>query len=144
MVFASDNRWVFCLYSQPKFWFQNLLLSKTTYPNTKLSCFFFDRGFVTIIFFILGMGTLLPWNFFITAFDVRSIMIFQVCIFPQKSISLICCLSQYFNERLNTTTSSNVSESHKTDPYMFDNMCVLLSQLPLLLFTFLNSFLYQQ
>ncbi|XP_053504701.1 equilibrative nucleoside transporter 2 [Ictalurus furcatus] len=77
-----------------------------------------NRGFVTIIFFILGMGTLLPWNFFITAFD-------------------------YFNERLNTTTSSNFSESHKTDPYMFDNMCVLLSQLPLLLFTFLNSFLYQ-
>ncbi|KAB5548788.1 hypothetical protein PHYPO_G00059620 [Pangasianodon hypophthalmus] len=78
-----------------------------------------NRGLVAIIFFILGMGTLLPWNFFITAFD-------------------------YFNERLNTTTSSNVSESDQTrDPYMFDNMCVLLSQLPLLLFTFLNSFLYQ-
>ncbi|TSL04317.1 Equilibrative nucleoside transporter 1 [Bagarius yarrelli] len=64
------------------------------------------------------MGTLLPWNFFITAFD-------------------------YFNERLNTSTSSSSSEFDQTDPYMFNNMCVLLSQLPLLLFTFLNSFLYQ-
>ncbi|KAK3555820.1 hypothetical protein QTP86_029047, partial [Hemibagrus guttatus] len=77
-----------------------------------------NRGLVAIIFFILGMGTLLPWNFFITAFD-------------------------YFNERLNTSTSGNASESDQTSPYMFDNMCVLLSQLPLLLFTFLNSFLYQ-
>ncbi|XP_053335160.1 equilibrative nucleoside transporter 2 [Clarias gariepinus] len=75
-------------------------------------------GLVALIFFILGMGTLLPWNFFITAFN-------------------------YFNERLNTTSSSNVSESDQTDPYMFDNMCVLLSQLPLLLFTLLNSILYQ-
>ncbi|XP_060747170.1 equilibrative nucleoside transporter 2 [Tachysurus vachellii] len=77
-----------------------------------------NRGLVAIIFFILGMETLLPWNFFITAFD-------------------------YFNERLNTSMSSNASESDQTSPYMFDNMCVLLSTLPLLLFTLLNSFLYQ-
>ncbi|KAF7697223.1 equilibrative nucleoside transporter 2 [Silurus meridionalis] len=79
-----------------------------------------DNGrLVAVIFFILGMGTLLPWNFFITAFG-------------------------YFNERLNTTKSGNVSDAGQTDPYMFDNMCVLLSQLPLLMFTFLNSFLYQR
>ncbi|KAK3524305.1 hypothetical protein QTP70_027877, partial [Hemibagrus guttatus] len=84
----------------------------------KMLCPSDNRGLVAIIFFILGMGTLLPWNFFITAFD-------------------------YFNERLNTSTSGNASESDQTSPYMFDNMCVLLSQLPLLLFTFLNSFLYQ-
>ncbi|XP_058271467.1 equilibrative nucleoside transporter 2 [Hemibagrus wyckioides] len=83
-----------------------------------MQCQLDNRGLVAIIFFILGMGTLLPWNFFITAFD-------------------------YFNERLHTPTSSNASESDQTSPYMFDNMCVLLSQLPLLLFTLLNSFLYQ-
>ncbi|KAK1788183.1 hypothetical protein P4O66_016640 [Electrophorus voltai] len=85
----------------------------------KTICALQDRGLVGIIVFLLGMGTLLPWNFFITALD-------------------------YFNERLNTKATGNVSETVQTpDPYMFDNMCVLISQLPLLLFTFLNSFLYQ-
>uniref|UniRef100_A0AAR2L1T8 Solute carrier family 29 member 2 n=1 Tax=Pygocentrus nattereri TaxID=42514 RepID=A0AAR2L1T8_PYGNA len=64
------------------------------------------------------MGTLLPWNFFTTAFA-------------------------YFNERLSPTTVNNVTDSGQTDRYMFNNMCVLISQLPLLLFTLLNSFLYQ-
>ncbi|KAI4887858.1 hypothetical protein NFI96_015076 [Prochilodus magdalenae] len=77
-----------------------------------------DRGLVAFILFVLGMGTLLPWNFFTTAFA-------------------------YFNQRLNTTTAGNATESGQEDPYMFNNMCVLISQLPLLLFTLLNSFLYQ-
>ncbi|XP_066502388.1 equilibrative nucleoside transporter 2 [Hoplias malabaricus] len=83
-----------------------------------MKCSSDDRGLVAIILFILGMGTLLPWNFFTTAFA-------------------------YFNERLSATTVGNVSTSGSGDPYMFNNMCVLISQLPLLLFTFLNSFLYQ-
>lgn len=74
-----------------------------------------DRGCaVAIIIFILGLGTLLPWNFFITA-------------------------TQYFNGRLKTNTTSRES----TDDYHFDNWMTLVSQLPLLLFTLLNSFLYQ-
>ncbi|KTF82447.1 hypothetical protein cypCar_00042323 [Cyprinus carpio] len=73
-----------------------------------------DRsGLVAVIFFLLGMGTLLPWNFFITAMN-------------------------YFTDRLKNGTSST-----QTDTYMFGNMSVLLAQLPLLLFTLLNSFLYQ-
>ncbi|KAL6470160.1 hypothetical protein MHYP_G00212790 [Metynnis hypsauchen] len=83
-----------------------------------MKCASDKRGLVAVILFILGMGTLLPWNFFTTAFA-------------------------YFNERLNPTTVDNVTESGQTDPYMFNNMCVLISQLPLLLFTLLNSFLYQ-
>ncbi|XP_036444895.1 equilibrative nucleoside transporter 2 [Colossoma macropomum] len=82
-----------------------------------MKCLSESRALVAIILFILGMGTLLPWNFFTTAFA-------------------------YFNDRLNTTMS-NGTESGQTDPYMFNNMCVLISQLPLLLFTLLNSFLYQ-
>ncbi|XP_028836907.1 equilibrative nucleoside transporter 2-like isoform X2 [Denticeps clupeoides] len=84
-----------------------------------------DRGWlVAIIFFILGIGTLLPWNFFMTA-------------------------SMYFNERLSTAEGSNTSEwSNGTvtprKDYYFNNWMTLLSQLPLLLFTFLNSFLYQR
>uniref|UniRef100_A0A674BGD3 Solute carrier family 29 member 2 n=1 Tax=Salmo trutta TaxID=8032 RepID=A0A674BGD3_SALTR len=73
---------------------------------------------VGIIFFILGLGTLLPWNFFMTA-------------------------SMYFNSRLNKTEWSNGTVvSHKE--YYFNNWMTLLSQLPLLLCTLLNSFFYQR
>ncbi|XP_077462231.1 equilibrative nucleoside transporter 2-like [Stigmatopora argus] len=72
-----------------------------------------DRcNIVAAIVFMLGLGTLLPWNFFITA-------------------------SQYFNQRLNQTTETTVKD------YNYDNWMTLLSQLPLLLFTLLNSFFYQ-
>lgn len=78
-----------------------------------------DRGcLVGIIFFILGLGTLLPWNFFMTA-------------------------SLYFQGRLNTTEWSNGTSVVRKDFY-FNNWMTLLSQLPLLLFTLLNSFLYQR
>ncbi|XP_056316784.1 equilibrative nucleoside transporter 2-like [Danio aesculapii] len=76
-----------------------------------------DRGFmVAIIFFILGLGTLLPWNFFMTA-------------------------SMYFNKRLNTSESRNGTITSGKE-YYFNNWMTLLSQLPLLLFTLLNSILY--
>ncbi|XDV17675.1 hypothetical protein PO909_023503 [Leuciscus waleckii] len=78
-----------------------------------------DRGcLVAVIFFILGLGTLLPWNFFMTA-------------------------SMYFNNRLNTSEWRNATITTRTE-YYFNNWMTLLSQLPLLLFTFLNSFLYQR
>ncbi|XP_058161119.1 equilibrative nucleoside transporter 2 [Dasypus novemcinctus] len=79
---------------------------------------------VGISFFILGLGTLLPWNFFITAFP-------------------------YFQGRLsgaNSTAGSpgaNHTSSGPADAFNFNNWVTLLSQLPLLLFTLLNSFLYQ-
>ncbi|KAM9717965.1 equilibrative nucleoside transporter 2-like [Menidia menidia] len=78
-----------------------------------------DRGcLVGIIFFILGQGTLLPWNFFMTA-------------------------SLYFQGRLNTTEVVNGTASVQKE-YHFNNWMTLLSQLPLLLFTLLNSFMYQR
>uniref|UniRef100_A0A3Q3NL72 Equilibrative nucleoside transporter 2-like n=2 Tax=Mastacembelus armatus TaxID=205130 RepID=A0A3Q3NL72_9TELE len=79
-----------------------------------------DRGqFVASIVFFLGLGTLMPWNFFMTA-------------------------SQYFNERLtvlNVTSNGTCVTTPKN--YNYDSWMALLSQLPLLLFTLLNSFLYQ-
>uniref|UniRef100_A0A669EDB4 Equilibrative nucleoside transporter 2 n=1 Tax=Oreochromis niloticus TaxID=8128 RepID=A0A669EDB4_ORENI len=76
-----------------------------------------DRYYlVGIMFFILGLGTLLPWNFFMTA-------------------------SLYFQRRLNTTEWSNGTKVVRKE-YYFNNWMTLLSQLPLLLFTLLNSFLY--
>ncbi|XP_034424613.1 equilibrative nucleoside transporter 2 isoform X1 [Hippoglossus hippoglossus] len=78
-----------------------------------------DRGcLVGISFFILGLGTLLPWNFFMTA-------------------------SMYFQGRLNTTEWSNGTVVIQKE-YYFNNWMTLLSQLPLLLFTLLNSVLYQR
>ncbi|CAK6965286.1 equilibrative nucleoside transporter 2 [Scomber scombrus] len=77
-----------------------------------------DRGYlVGVFFFILGLGTLLPWNFFMTA-------------------------SLYFQGRLNKTEWSNGTAVQKE--YFFNNWMTLLSQLPLLLFTLLNSILYQR
>uniref|UniRef100_A0A8D3D3I0 Equilibrative nucleoside transporter 2-like n=1 Tax=Scophthalmus maximus TaxID=52904 RepID=A0A8D3D3I0_SCOMX len=70
------------------------------------------------VFFILGLGTLLPWNFFMTA-------------------------SLYFQGRLNTTEWSNGTAVERKE-YHFNNWMTLLSQLPLLLFTLLNSILYQR
>ncbi|KAL0970398.1 hypothetical protein UPYG_G00241400 [Umbra pygmaea] len=78
-----------------------------------------DRGWlVGIIFFILGLGTLLPWNFFMTA-------------------------SMYFNRRLNKTEYVN-GTAVALKEYYFNNWMTLLSQLPLLLCTLLNSFFYQR
>ncbi|XP_012581149.1 PREDICTED: equilibrative nucleoside transporter 2 isoform X2 [Condylura cristata] len=76
---------------------------------------------VGISFFVLGLGTLLPWNFFITAIP-------------------------YFQGRLagaNTTGTLGTNHTGPVDTYNFNNWVTLLSQLPLLLFTLLNSFLYQ-
>lgn len=79
-----------------------------------------DRGNVVgLIIFILGVGTLLPWNFFITA-------------------------SQYFNGRLTEKHNSSMNSSAApVNSYNYDSWMALLSQLPLLLFTLLNSCLYQ-
>uniref|UniRef100_A0AAY5KB19 Solute carrier family 29 member 2 n=1 Tax=Esox lucius TaxID=8010 RepID=A0AAY5KB19_ESOLU len=83
-----------------------------------------DRGAVALIIFLLGLDTLLPWNFFITA-------------------------TEYFEDRLKGPSASNgpVQVTNGTAPvtknYNFASWMTLLSQLPLLLFTLANSFLYQ-
>ncbi|XP_037116484.1 equilibrative nucleoside transporter 2 isoform X2 [Syngnathus acus] len=83
-----------------------------------------DRGcLVGICFFILGLGTLLPWNFFMTA-------------------------SLYFQRRLSANASNVTDGDHGGDgsgySKYFNSCMTLLSQLPLLLFTLLNSILYQR
>ncbi|XP_026124040.1 equilibrative nucleoside transporter 2-like isoform X3 [Carassius auratus] len=61
---------------------------------------------------------------------------FQIC---KLSSALV---RQYFNNRLNVSERSNETETTRKE-YYFNNWMTLLSQLPLLLFTLLNSFLYQ-
>uniref|UniRef100_A0A8C7RWH5 Equilibrative nucleoside transporter 2 n=1 Tax=Oncorhynchus mykiss TaxID=8022 RepID=A0A8C7RWH5_ONCMY len=78
-----------------------------------------DRGCaVAVIIFILGLGTLLPWNFFITATEV-----------PHTT---------------NGTTPVTNGTTPVTKDYEFASFMTLLAQLPLLLFTLANSFLYQR
>ncbi|XP_063801167.1 equilibrative nucleoside transporter 2 isoform X2 [Pseudophryne corroboree] len=92
--------------------------------------------FVSIIFLILGLGTLLPWNFFITA-----IPYFQARLCLEKPLTN--------GNSSGSVASGNLSESQTnesgrcTDDFNFSNWMTLLAQLPLLLCTLLNSFIYQ-
>uniref|UniRef100_A0A3B4ZXQ2 Equilibrative nucleoside transporter 1-like n=1 Tax=Stegastes partitus TaxID=144197 RepID=A0A3B4ZXQ2_9TELE len=85
---------------------------------------------VWIIFFILGLGTLLPWNFFMTA-------------------------TMYFTERLKDSpsdvltnqTANATSQDGDTRSVLeskFNNVMTLCAMVPLLIFTCLNSFIHQR
>uniref|UniRef100_A0A8C9P087 Solute carrier family 29 member 1 (Augustine blood group) n=1 Tax=Spermophilus dauricus TaxID=99837 RepID=A0A8C9P087_SPEDA len=92
---------------------------------------------VWLIFFMLGLGTLLPWNFFMTA-------------------------RKYFTNRLdmsqNVSLNAAVLSKEIQDPAVptaplpeqrslsaiFNNVMTLCAMLPLLLFSCLNSFLHQR
>ncbi|KAI2658104.1 Equilibrative nucleoside transporter 1 [Labeo rohita] len=86
---------------------------------------------VWIIFFILGLGTLLPWNFFMTA-------------------------TMYFTNRLkdpqtngehNQTanmTKTTEGDSRNILESKFNNVMTLCAMVPLLIFTCLNSFIHQR
>ncbi|XP_030603902.1 equilibrative nucleoside transporter 1-like [Archocentrus centrarchus] len=83
---------------------------------------------VWIIFFILGLGTLLPWNFFMTA-------------------------TMYFTSRLkdpptelssNWTANVTAGEHRSVLESKFNNVMTLCAMVPLLIFTCLNSFIHQR
>ncbi|KAJ6654282.1 hypothetical protein lerEdw1_007379 [Lerista edwardsae] len=90
------------------------------------------QGFhcVAIIIFLLGLGTLLPWNFFITAIPY----------FQSRLVAANCSAGK---EDGNRTALGLEPASPCSDDFGFSNWLALLSQLPLLLFTLLNSLLYQ-
>ncbi|XP_059215497.1 equilibrative nucleoside transporter 1-like [Centropristis striata] len=85
---------------------------------------------VWIIFFILGLGTLLPWNFFMTA-----TMYFTSRLKDQETAP---SLNLTVNGTLEGTDDRNVLESK------FNNVMTLCAMVPLLIFTCLNSFLHQR
>uniref|UniRef100_A0A8C2XIC8 Solute carrier family 29 member 1a n=1 Tax=Cyclopterus lumpus TaxID=8103 RepID=A0A8C2XIC8_CYCLU len=74
---------------------------------------------VWIIFFILGLGTLLPWNFFMTA-------------------------TMYFTSRLKDEFTSEGADTRSVLESKFNNVMTLCAMVPLLIFTCLNSFLHQR
>ncbi|KAL3050542.1 hypothetical protein OYC64_012551 [Pagothenia borchgrevinki] len=84
---------------------------------------------VWIIFFILGLGTLLPWNFFMTA----------TMYFTSRLKDAPSDLpSTQTNETLADGDTRSVLESK------FNNVMTLCAMVPLLIFTCLNSFLHQR
>ncbi|TTD32926.1 Equilibrative nucleoside transporter 1 [Bagarius yarrelli] len=74
---------------------------------------------VWLILFTLGLGTLLPWNFFMTA-------------------------TMYFNRRLADPTPANITvETQNPMQAKFNNSMTLCAMIPLLIFTCLTSMLHQ-
>ncbi|XP_061535326.1 equilibrative nucleoside transporter 1-like isoform X2 [Phycodurus eques] len=76
---------------------------------------------VWLVFFILGLGTLLPWNFFMTA-------------------------TAYFTGRLRESTNGTEGEEPQRGVLgaKFNNVMTLCAMLPLLIFTCLNSVLHSR
>lgn len=85
---------------------------------------------VWLIFFVLGLGTLLPWNFFITATQY-----FTSRLDVSKNMSLVTNQSCESTEALPARSSLSA---------IFNNVMTLCSMVPLLIFTCLNSFLHQR
>lgn len=86
---------------------------------------------VWIIFFILGLGTLLPWNFFMTA-----TMYFTSRLKDPSTTDISA--NQTSNVTSEGTDTRNVLESK------FNNVMTLCAMVPLLIFTCLNSFIHQR
>lgn len=123
---------------------------------------------VWLIFFVLGLGTLLPWNFFVTASQVRLrglgprgyVHWASVLGHRERGSDTSLHPTQYFISRLdqyqNTSSTELSSDSQvsasTTGPSpkrnslsaIFNNVMTLCAMLPLLLFTCLNSFLHQK
>ncbi|XP_060703723.1 equilibrative nucleoside transporter 1-like isoform X2 [Hemiscyllium ocellatum] len=83
---------------------------------------------VWLIFFTLGLGTLLPWNFFMTAITYFKFQLQDVNVTMERS-------------GLNGTEGV-IQENYLQG--MFGNMMTLCAMLPLLVFSCLNSILLQR
>ncbi|XP_061694003.1 equilibrative nucleoside transporter 1-like isoform X2 [Syngnathoides biaculeatus] len=85
---------------------------------------------VWIIFFVLGLGTLLPWNFFMTATMYFTSRLKD----PPSELSI----NRTANGTREGGDTRNVLESK------FNNVMTLCAMVPLLIFTCLNSFIHQR
>uniref|UniRef100_A0A8C6US79 Solute carrier family 29 member 1a n=1 Tax=Neogobius melanostomus TaxID=47308 RepID=A0A8C6US79_9GOBI len=84
---------------------------------------------VWLIFFILGLGTLLPWNFFMTA---------SAYFTSRLKDPTIAAFNQSGNGTADSGDKRSVLESK------FNNVMTLCAMVPLLIFTCLNSFIHQR
>ncbi|XP_014638146.1 PREDICTED: equilibrative nucleoside transporter 1 [Ceratotherium simum simum] len=92
---------------------------------------------VWLIFFMLGLGTLLPWNFFMTATQY-----FTNRLDTSQNVSLVA--AEPSKDVQASAIPSAASPERNSLSAIFNNVMTLCAMLPLLLFTCLNSFLHQR
>ncbi|XP_004710852.1 equilibrative nucleoside transporter 1 isoform X1 [Echinops telfairi] len=92
---------------------------------------------VWIIFFMLGLGTLLPWNFFMTAMQYFKDRLER----PQNASLGTAPMAKGIQASAMPPAPSSEGASLSD---IFNNVMTLCAMLPLLLFTCLNSFLHQK
>ncbi|KAL6102076.1 slc29a1 [Pungitius sinensis] len=91
---------------------------------------------VWIIFFILGLGTLLPWNFFMTATMYFTSRLKEPSADPTPPPPV--------NNNNNNNDTSDGGDTRNVLESKFNNVMTLCAMVPLLIFTCLNSFLHQR
>ncbi|OCT79587.1 uncharacterized protein LOC496024 isoform X1 [Xenopus laevis] len=104
---------------------------------------------VWFIFFILGLGTLLPWNFFMTATMYFTNRLGEPGDLRESSAEFstatpVTVLPIGLN---NTSARASAEDVVAPRTYLqskFNNVMTLCAMLPLLIFTCLNSFLHQR
>nr|XP_020640730.1 equilibrative nucleoside transporter 1 [Pogona vitticeps]XP_020640731.1 equilibrative nucleoside transporter 1 [Pogona vitticeps] len=113
---------------------------------------------VWLIFFILGLGTLLPWNFFMTAtLYFTSRLQEGAHISPtdryadqnvtgEKDVPPTSILNNENSHisHANRTSMGKEEVLHSHLQAIFDNVMTICAMLPLLIFTCLNSFIHQR
>nr|XP_060471612.1 equilibrative nucleoside transporter 1 isoform X1 [Panthera onca] len=92
---------------------------------------------VWLIFFMLGLGTLLPWNFFMTATRY-----FTNRLDETQNMSLVTAENSKDFQPSATPTVPSPERNYLSA--LFNNVMTLCAMLPLLFFTCLNSFLHQR
>ncbi|XP_018427613.1 PREDICTED: equilibrative nucleoside transporter 1 [Nanorana parkeri] len=103
---------------------------------------------VWLIFFTLGLGTLLPWNFFMTA-----TMYFTSRLGEPASARIASDIGDDFTTgfpNVSLLSDPNMTEARALEPprsqlqSKFNNVMTLCAMLPLLIFTCLNSILHSR
>ncbi|XP_036271387.1 equilibrative nucleoside transporter 1 [Pipistrellus kuhlii] len=92
---------------------------------------------VWLVFFMLGLGTLLPWNFFMTA-----TLYFTNRLGQAQNTSLAAADLSRDSQVPATPAVPPSDRSYLSS--IFNNVMTLCAMLPLLIFTCLNSFLHQR
>ncbi|XP_077341534.1 equilibrative nucleoside transporter 1 [Lithobates pipiens] len=97
---------------------------------------------VWLIFFTLGLGTLLPWNFFMTA-----TMYFTSRLGEPANSRMVLDVGDGNNSlinELNSTEARALAPQRTQLQNKFNNVMTLCAMLPLLIFTCLNSILHSR
>lgn len=97
---------------------------------------------VWLIFFTLGLGTLLPWNFFMTATMYFTSRLGEPAI--SRMASDAGDGNNSFINTLNSTEARALAPQRTQLQNKFNNVMTLCAMLPLLIFTCLNSILHSR